>query len=140
MTGTGPATNPAAQNQDRKGDLDGAAAAFREAIRLRPDFVEAHRNLRNVLRRKGDLDGAESAGREVLRLSPADAEAAGFLAELAAERSWLPEATWTGPSSPTARPSVCGRRPPRPITGSAPRCSARGISRVRPRPAARPSA
>src|SRR6266849_5242989 len=41
-----------------KGDLDGAIAELREAIRLMPDDAEAHNNLGTTLGGKGDLDGA----------------------------------------------------------------------------------
>src|SRR3712207_7290327 len=43
-----------------KGDLDGAAAAYREALRLRPDDPDAHNSLGVTLKHKGDLEGARS--------------------------------------------------------------------------------
>ena len=36
-----------------KGDLDGAIAEYRTALRLRPDLVAAQNNLARTLRRKG---------------------------------------------------------------------------------------
>lgn len=57
-----------------KGDLDGAIAEQREAIRLQPDNAGAHTNLGEVLRRKGKLDEAIAAHREALRLEPGIAE------------------------------------------------------------------
>ena len=53
-----------------KGDPDGAIAAYREAIRLDPDYVKAHNNLGTALYAKGDLDGALAEFRAVLRLDP----------------------------------------------------------------------
>jgi tetratricopeptide (TPR) repeat protein len=40
------------------GDLEGAIASYREAIRLRPDFAMAHCNLGQALRRTGKLQEA----------------------------------------------------------------------------------
>lgn len=57
-----------------KGDLDGAIAEQREAIRLQPDNAGAHTNLGEVLRLKGQLDEAIAAHREALRLEPGIAE------------------------------------------------------------------
>jgi tetratricopeptide (TPR) repeat protein len=51
-----------------KGDLDGAIAEYREAIRLYPQWAIAHYNLGLFLQRKGDLDGAEREIREAVRL------------------------------------------------------------------------
>ncbi len=45
-------------------------AAFREAVRLRPDLAEAHRNLGSVLEKLGRSEEATSAYREALRLRP----------------------------------------------------------------------
>src|SRR5262249_43180994 len=36
------------------GDLSGAVATYREAVRLKPDLAEAHCNLGHALRRQGD--------------------------------------------------------------------------------------
>jgi tetratricopeptide (TPR) repeat protein len=51
------------------------AAAFREAIRLRPDFAEAHNHLGLVLIQGGDDNAGIAALREAVRLRPDDAEA-----------------------------------------------------------------
>src|SRR5262249_40931901 len=58
-----------------KGDVDGAIAACREAIRLKKDLAAAHYNLGNALRYKGDMDGAIAAYREAIRLKKGYAEA-----------------------------------------------------------------
>jgi Flp pilus assembly protein TadD len=54
----------------QKGDLQQAADALREAIRLQPDFAGAHTNLGAVLRQMGDTEGAAAesrAGMELLK-------------------------------------------------------------------------
>ncbi len=50
--------------------LNDAAAAFREALRLLPDFAEAHNNLGLVLAEQGKLDEAVAHYREALRIQP----------------------------------------------------------------------
>jgi tetratricopeptide (TPR) repeat protein len=70
-----------------RNNLDGAIAAYREAVRLRPDFLQAHRGMRNALRSKGDVRGAQDSCRQILRLSPGDAEAMRALDELIAEEA-----------------------------------------------------
>ena len=50
-------------------------AAFREAIRLRPDFAEAHNNLGLLLIQAGDDQGGIAALREAVRISPGYADA-----------------------------------------------------------------
>jgi tetratricopeptide (TPR) repeat protein len=57
-----------------KGDLDGASAAYRGAIRLHPQYAYAHNNLGIVLVGKGDLDGAIAAFQEARRLDPKNAQ------------------------------------------------------------------
>jgi len=47
-----------------KGDLDGAIAEYREAIRLKRDDALAHYHLGNALYGKGDPDGAITEWRE----------------------------------------------------------------------------
>ncbi len=58
-----------------KGDLEGAIAELREAIRLKPDDAKAHYSLGVALRAKGDLDAAIPELREAIRLKPDFAEA-----------------------------------------------------------------
>src|SRR5262249_33591213 len=57
------------------GDLDGAAACLREAVRLDPTLAFAHNNLGVVLARKRDLSGAAASYKEALRLDPTNTAA-----------------------------------------------------------------
>jgi len=52
-------------------DHDGAAAAYRKALALKPDHAEAALNLGTVLQDGGDLDGAMGAYATAYRLRPA---------------------------------------------------------------------
>ncbi len=65
-----------------KGDLDGAIAEYREAVRLRPRDAELHNYLAWVLGRKGDWNGAVAEYREVIRLQPEDAWTHHYLGQL----------------------------------------------------------
>jgi Flp pilus assembly protein TadD len=56
-------------------DLDERLRLYREAIRLKPDFVEAFNNRGSARRDKGDLDGAITDYNEAVRLWPAYADA-----------------------------------------------------------------
>ncbi len=56
-------------------DAGQVAAEFREAVRLHPDFAEAHNNLGLVLIQAGDDEAGIAALREAVRLSPDYAEA-----------------------------------------------------------------
>ena len=49
--------------------------AYRQAIRLKPDYAEAHSNLGNALRAMGQLDEAIAAYRQAIRLQPDLADA-----------------------------------------------------------------
>jgi tetratricopeptide (TPR) repeat protein len=51
-------------------DYGGAAAAYRKAIEIKPDYAEAALNLGVLLQEAGDLDGAMQAYREAYRLRP----------------------------------------------------------------------
>ena len=51
-------------------DYDKAAAAYRRALELKPDYAEAALNLGTVLQETGDLDGAMLAYRDAYRLRP----------------------------------------------------------------------
>ncbi len=52
------------------GDFAGTIEQMRAAIRLRPDYAEAHYTLGIALRQSGDLDGAMAELREAIRLDP----------------------------------------------------------------------
>jgi hypothetical protein len=51
-------------------DYAGAEAALREALRLAPDFADAHHNLGLALRERGDIEGAIVELRAALGLRP----------------------------------------------------------------------
>ena len=55
------------------GDRRRAEAAFREAIRIQPDYADAHGNLANLLAGKGDLTNARRHFETALRFKPKDA-------------------------------------------------------------------
>ncbi|MBN9121690.1 MAG: tetratricopeptide repeat protein, partial [Planctomycetes bacterium] len=57
------------------GDLDGAAAAYREALRLDPNHAAAHNNLGVALLETGDPAAPLPALRDAVRLDPQDAVA-----------------------------------------------------------------
>jgi tetratricopeptide (TPR) repeat protein len=59
----------------RGADSKDVTAEFREAVRLRPDFAEAHNNLGLVLLQAGEDEGAIASLREAVRLSPDYADA-----------------------------------------------------------------
>ncbi len=56
-----------------------AVAAFQRAVKVRPDFAEAHSNLGYSLRNTGRIDQAIAAYREAIRLKPDLAEAREYL-------------------------------------------------------------
>jgi tetratricopeptide (TPR) repeat protein len=71
------------------GDPDGAIAAYRKAVALRPRHAEAHNNLGLLLRRRGDLDEAVDAFRRATAFAPALAAAHYNLGlALAARKAW----------------------------------------------------
>jgi serine/threonine-protein kinase len=69
-----PCANHRANLLRRQGDLDGAIAGYREAIRLGPGFAVLHRNLGRALSAGGRSEEALAAFREALRLDPEDPE------------------------------------------------------------------
>ena len=56
-----------------QGKLEEAIAAYREAIRLQPDYADAHTNLGIALHAQGKLEEAIAAYRTAIRLQPDDA-------------------------------------------------------------------
>src|ERR1700679_557882 len=64
-----------AARAQRAGRLDLAVAAYRRALALKPDLVEAHHNLGLVLRAQGRLNEAAQAFRGALALRPSLVEA-----------------------------------------------------------------
>jgi tetratricopeptide (TPR) repeat protein len=75
-------------------DHDGAVAAYRKAIELKPDHAEAALNLGTVLQEKGDLDGAMRAYTEAYRLRPQSfGTIAMALTSAPHGRLWLDEAS-----------------------------------------------
>jgi tetratricopeptide (TPR) repeat protein len=58
-----------------KGDLDAAVRHYTKAVKLRPDYADAHFDLANALLRKGRLDDAIAEFEKTLSIQPDDAEA-----------------------------------------------------------------
>jgi Flp pilus assembly protein TadD len=65
---------------------DEAALQFREAIRRKPDYADAHYMLATVLKQQGAVDEAVAELREAIRLQPASAEAHLSLGQLLKQR------------------------------------------------------
>lgn len=59
----------------RKGDLDGAIRAYRQALTLKPDDAETHCSLGLALNGRGDLDNAVRAYRRAIQINPDNAQA-----------------------------------------------------------------
>jgi Flp pilus assembly protein TadD len=76
----------------RDGRWDEAIACFREAVRLRPDYTDAHNNLGNVLYFQKKYDEAIAAYEEAVRLSPDHAGALSNLGEVLRHRGRLDDA------------------------------------------------
>jgi len=60
---------------EKMGDLDGATAAWRDAIKLDPTHASAHLNLGNALEKMEDYDGAVASWREATVHDPTHAKA-----------------------------------------------------------------
>jgi Tfp pilus assembly protein PilF len=69
-----------------------AAAAFRQALSIRPDWAEAHSLLGSALDRSGDLHEAEQELRKAVQLKPDYAEGWNFLGEFLKEHGKTAEA------------------------------------------------
>ena len=80
---------------------DGAAACYRQAIKSKPDYAEAHGNLANALRRQGRLD-ASATYRTAIDLKPDYADAHNHMAMALLARGDL-AAGWAGGTSGAGR-------------------------------------
>ena len=81
-----------AEPRARQGYQEEAEACCRNALSLKPGYVEAHTNLGNVLRDQGKLTEAEACYREALRLKPGYVEALSNLGAVLADQGKLTEA------------------------------------------------
>lgn len=56
--------------REHTGDVEGAVAAYRDAVEREPGFLEAHIDLAGVLWRVGDFDGALAHAQAAVHLAP----------------------------------------------------------------------
>ncbi len=75
------------QGEPRPEQVDEAAALLREAIRLKPDYAEAHYNLGTALERQGRIREAEEEYRRVLALDPGQPRVLARLAAIGHDRA-----------------------------------------------------
>ena len=68
------------------GRTDEAVQQFQEALRLDPDYAEAHRNFATVLLKIGHRDEAVTHFREALRIKPDDQTVRDQMRQLGIER------------------------------------------------------
>lgn len=76
----------------RQGKAEEAIGCYREALRLRPAYPEAHNNLGNALAKRGRLEDAIDSYREAVRLRPDDSKALCNLGNALRESGKLDEA------------------------------------------------
>jgi Flp pilus assembly protein TadD len=76
----------------RQGKVSEAFGHYQQALRLNPDFAEAHNNLGSVLARTGKIEEAISHFEQVLRIRPDSAEAHYNLGVALARVDKMPEA------------------------------------------------
>ena len=69
--------------RNQKGDLNAAAAAFEQAIALKPDYAKAYEMLGYVRLNQGKLPEAKAAFAKFLELAPTDPNAADIKKTLA---------------------------------------------------------
>ena len=71
---------------------DAAAACYRQALELEPDYALGWNGLTMALQRKGDLDGALEAGRRLVELEPDEPLAHTSLSIIYQQKGMVPEA------------------------------------------------
>ena len=54
----------------KKGELDAAVQVHHQALRIQPDFAEAHRNLGDILQKQGKYDKAVEAYQRAIQIQP----------------------------------------------------------------------
>ena len=76
----------------KKGELDAAIQHYSEALRINPDYTDAHNNLGIALADKGDLDAAIQEYQEAIRIDPTYPKAHNNLGFALANKGDLDEA------------------------------------------------
>jgi hypothetical protein len=91
-----------------RGDLPKARSHYRESLRIKPDYAEAHNNLALVLMREGRAAEAEAEYRAALKISPDYAEAYNGLGLLLADQGKWDEARVCFGKALELRPGYAG--------------------------------
>ncbi|KAB8333292.1 tetratricopeptide repeat protein [Scytonema tolypothrichoides VB-61278] len=60
---------------EQQGNLDAAVESYQQALRVKPDYAEAHYNLGNALQKQGKLEAAIEAYQQTLKIKPEISEA-----------------------------------------------------------------
>ena len=58
-----------------KGELEAAIDSYKQALKIKPDYVEAYNNMGSALKEKGELEAAIDSYKQALKIKPDYAEA-----------------------------------------------------------------
>ena len=74
---------------EQQGFLEAALKSYQQALRLKPDYAEAHYNLGNVLQKQGFLEAAVESYQQALKIKPDYAEAHNNLGNVLEKQGFL---------------------------------------------------
>ena len=114
-----------------KGQIDEAIRQFQEAVRLKPDYADAHNNLGVAFAKKGHMDEAIRQFQEALRLKPDYADARKNLDVVLAFKAHSSQPPALPPTAELCRRVLCADQRPKPNPRRrGPRAPVTGAARV----------